>query len=162
MATMCCFPKPNFVFAGKATNFASFPWAQETIQLKAGTDDPLMYLSHGSQMEAEGHTEPCLSVTTRNRLAQMRTHLSALIPNQSVLSLNGTHLGLAELHVSHSKDETGLCEWAMMDLRSLINLFILNNMAERVGFEFSLQRSFNNMENTAGTVKAMEDSGKQC
>jgi len=42
------------------------------------------------------------------------------------------------------------------------NSFILNNMAERVGFEFTRKRSFNNIESTAGTVKAMEDSGKQC
>ena len=35
-------------------------------------------------------------------------------------------------------------------------------MAERVGFEFTRKRSFNNIASTAGTVKAMEDSGKQC
>lgn len=35
-------------------------------------------------------------------------------------------------------------------------------MAETVGFELGLKRSFNNIENAAGTVKAMEDSGKQC
>ena len=33
------------------------------------------------------------------------------------------------------------------------NLFVLNNMAERVGFEFTRKRSFNNIERTAGTVK---------
>jgi hypothetical protein len=33
------------------------------------------------------------------------------------------------------------------------NFFILNNMAERVGFEFTRKRSFNNIERTAGTVK---------
>jgi hypothetical protein len=71
-------------------------------------------------------------------------------------------LGYAKLHVTHSKDETGPREWAMMSLRKLSNLFILNNMAERVGFEFTRKRSFNNIERTAGTVKAMEDSGKQC
>jgi len=47
-------------------------------------------------------------------------------------------------------------------LSSLDNFFIVNNMAERVGFEFTRKRSFNNIERTAGTVKAMEDSGKQC
>jgi hypothetical protein len=31
-----------------------------------------------------------------------------------------------------------------------------------VGFEFTRKRSFNNIESTAGTVKAIEDSGKQC
>ena len=50
----------------------------------------------------------------------------------------------------------------MMNLRTLSNLFILNKLAERVGFEFTQKRSFNNIERTAGTVKAMEDSGKQC
>ena len=35
----------------------------------------------------------------------------------------------------------------------LSKLFILNNMAERVGFEFTQKRSFNNIECTAGTVK---------
>ena len=35
-------------------------------------------------------------------------------------------------------------------------------MAARVGLELGLKRSFNNIENTGGTVKAMEDSGKQC
>src|ERR1700722_15165902 len=35
-------------------------------------------------------------------------------------------------------------------------------VADRVGFEFTRKRSFNNIERTAGTVKAMEDSGKQC
>ena len=42
------------------------------------------------------------------------------------------------------------------------NSFIFNHMAERVGFEFTRKRSFNNIERTAGTVKAMEDSGKEC
>jgi hypothetical protein len=72
-------------------------------------------------------------------------------------SLNGTPLRI-ELHVTHSKDERG----PESGFRILSNLFILNNMAERVGFEFTRKRSFNNIERTAGTVKAMEDSGKQC
>jgi hypothetical protein len=33
------------------------------------------------------------------------------------------------------------------------NSFILNNMADKVGFEFTRKRTFNNMERTAGTVK---------
>jgi len=41
----------------------------------------------------------------------------------------------------------------MMNLRTLSNLFILNKLAERVGFEFTRKRSFNNIERTAGTVK---------
>ena len=36
---------------------------------------------------------------------------------------------------------------------SLGNSFVLNNMAERVGFEFTRKRSFNNIEGAAGTVK---------
>ena len=40
----------------------------------------------------------------------------------------------------------------MMNLRTLSNLFILNKLAERVGFEFTRKRSFNNIERTAGTA----------
>ena len=39
------------------------------------------------------------------------------------------------------------------EFRILSNSFIFNNMAERVGFEFTRKRSFNNIERTAGTVK---------
>ena len=38
-------------------------------------------------------------------------------------------------------------------LFTLSNSFILNNLAERVGFELTLKRSFNNIESTAGIVK---------
>jgi hypothetical protein len=69
--------------------------------------------------------------------------------NSSVAALNGTHLRLAKLHVIHSKDET--C--AESGCGSLGNSFIVNNMAERVGFEFTRKRSFNNIERTAGNVK---------
>jgi hypothetical protein len=53
--------------------------------------------------------------------------------SQSVgFRLNGTHLGLAKLHVAHSKTkrdpESG--SWKSN------NSFILNNMAERVGFDY--------------------------
>ena len=34
-------------------------------------------------------------------------------------------------------------------------------LAERVGFEFTRKRSFNNIERAAGTVKQLEGSGKQ-
>ena len=64
-------------------------------------------------------------------------------------SLNGTHLGLAKLHVTYSKDKAG----SESGLRILGKLFILNNMAERVGSEFTRKRSFNNVELTAGPVK---------
>jgi hypothetical protein len=40
-----------------------------------------------------------------------------------------------------------------MNLRILSNLFILNNLAERVGCEFTRKRSFNDIERTAGTAK---------
>ena len=33
------------------------------------------------------------------------------------------------------------------------NLFIFNNLAERVGFEFTRKRCFNYIERTAGNVK---------
>jgi hypothetical protein len=41
----------------------------------------------------------------------------------------------------------------MMDAYSKCNSFIFNNLAERVGFEFTRKRSFNNIERTAGNVK---------
>jgi hypothetical protein len=49
----------------------------------------------------------------------------------------------------------------MIDFVNQGNLFILNNLAERVGFEFTRKRSFNNIKNTAGTVKQLEGDGKQ-
>ena len=58
-------------------------------------------------------------------------------------------MGLAKLHVAHSKDEKGR-ESGSGDS---YNSFILNNLTERVGFEFSRKRSCNNIERTAGTVK---------
>jgi hypothetical protein len=75
--------------------------------------------------------------------------IEKLIPNQSVFSLNGTPLRIATLRVTHSKDERG----PESGFRILSNLFIVNNMAERVEFEFTRKRSFNNKERTAGTVK---------
>ena len=39
--------------------------------------------------------------------------------------------------------------------------FVFNDMAERKGFEFTRKRSFNNIKNTAGTVKQLEGDGKQ-
>ena len=41
----------------------------------------------------------------------------------------------------------------MMNRTTPNNLFILNSLADRVGFEFTRKRSFNNIESTAGTVK---------
>src|SRR5580704_17407861 len=64
-------------------------------------------------------------------------------------SLNGTRLRIATLHVSHSKDEGG----PESGFEILSNLFILSNMAERAGFEFTRKRSFNTKERTAGTVR---------
>jgi hypothetical protein len=44
-------------------------------------------------------------------------------------------------------------EWGMLDFKNHINLFIFNSLAERMRFEFTRKRSFNNIERTAGTVK---------
>jgi len=77
------------------------------------------------------------SPSLANRFGLRRSHPSPIekTNSQSVsFNLNGTQLRLAKLHVTHSKDETGPCEWAMTKLRDYSNLFILNNMAERVGF----------------------------
>jgi hypothetical protein len=101
------------------------------------------------------------SPSLANRFGLRRSHPSPIEktnPQSVSFSLNGTQLRLAKLHVTHSKDETGPAR----GFRSLGNSFILNNMAERVGFEFTRKRSFNNIERTAGTVKRLEDNGKQC
>ena len=42
----------------------------------------------------------------------------------------------------------------MMDSDNHINLFIVNNLAERVGFENTSKRSINNMQSTGGAHKA--------
>jgi hypothetical protein len=66
--------------------------------------------------------------------------------SQSVgFSLNGTHLSLAKLHVTHSKDKRG----SENGFRILSNLFILNNMAERVGFEPTLPFRVNTLSKRA-------------
>ncbi len=55
--------------------------------------------------------------------------------SQSVgFSLNGTPPRIATLHVTHSNDERG----PESGFRILGNLFILNNMTERVGFSQAL------------------------
>jgi hypothetical protein len=50
------------------------------------------------------------------------------------------------------------------DFRSSIEEFLGTSdcMAERVGLEFTRKRRFNNIEHTAGTVKQLEENGKQC
>jgi hypothetical protein len=40
--------------------------------------------------------------------------IEKLIPDQSVLALTARTWRLAKLHVTHSKNETGLREWAMI------------------------------------------------
>ena len=75
--------------------------------------------------------------------------IEKLVPNQSVLGLTARTWALQNCMSLIPKDETGP-ESGFMNPR---NLFILNNMAERVGFEFTRKRSFNNIERTAGNVK---------
>jgi hypothetical protein len=73
------------------------------------------------------------SPSLANRFGLRRSHPSPIEktnPQSVSFSLNGTQLRLAKLHVTHSKDETGPAS----GFRSLGNSFILNNMAERVGF----------------------------
>ena len=75
--------------------------------------------------------------------------IKKLIPNQSVLALTARTKALQNcmplIPKTKRDPESGV--------RIPRNFFILNNMAERVGFEFTRKRSFNNMERTAGTVK---------
>src|SRR6202030_940258 len=66
--------------------------------------------------------------------------------------LNGTQLRLAKLHVTHPKDERG----SESGFKILTNLFILNNMAERVGFELASERKFNNMQQIVGVSRAAQ------
>jgi hypothetical protein len=86
-----------------------------------------------SSLENLIRTQPVLALTARTRALQ---HCMSLIPKTKQTPESGFGI--------------------------IGNLLILNNLAERVGFEFTRKRSFNNIERTAGTVKAMEDSGKQC
>jgi hypothetical protein len=67
-----------------------------------------------------------------SRLYVDRLEDTLLVPYQSVLALTDRPAP-AKLHVTHSKDERG----SESGFRSSVNLFIFNNMAERVGFEFS-------------------------
>src|SRR5580704_1766503 len=67
-----------------------------------------------------------------------------LLARSLCFSLNGTHLGLPRLHVTHSKDERG----SESGLRIPSNLFIFNDMAERVGFELTSERKFKDMQRT--------------
>ncbi len=66
-------------------------------------------------------------------------------PVKSVLILTARTWAFAKLHVTHSKEETCPCE----EFRSLDNLFVLNNMAERVGFEPTLEFPLNTLSKRA-------------
>jgi hypothetical protein len=61
--------------------------------------------------------------------------IEKLIPNQSVLALTARTWALQNYMSLIPKTETGPAEWAMMSIGILSNLFILNKLAERVGFE---------------------------
>jgi hypothetical protein len=84
--------------------------------------------------------------------------IEKLIPNQAVLALTARTCAMQNCMSLIPKTK----EILRVGLGFPGNFFIFNNLAERVGFEFTRKRSFNNIENTAGTVKAMEDNGKQC
>jgi hypothetical protein len=75
--------------------------------------------------------------------------IEKLIPNQSVLALTARTWALQNCMSLIPKTKTGPASGFGIPS----NLFILNNLAERVGFEFTRKRSFNNIERTAGTVK---------
>jgi hypothetical protein len=84
--------------------------------------------------------------------------IEELTPNQSALALTD-RTGAQQNCMSLIPKTKGVPESGFGISR---NIFMLNDMAERVGFECSLQRSFYNIETTAGIAKAMEDSGRQC
>ena len=75
--------------------------------------------------------------------------IEKLIPNQSVLALTAPTWTLQNCMLLIPKTKTGPESGFM----SLGNSFVLNYMAERVRFEFTRKRSFNNIERTAGNVK---------
>jgi len=75
--------------------------------------------------------------------------IEKLIPNQSVLGLTARTCASQNFMSLIPKDETD----PESGFRILSKSFAFNNMAERVGFEFTRKRSFNNIERTAGTVK---------
>jgi hypothetical protein len=62
--------------------------------------------------------------------------LEKLIPNQSVLALTARTWALQNCMSLIPKDETSPASGAMMKLITPGSLFILNNMAERVGFVY--------------------------
>ena len=71
--------------------------------------------------------------------------LEKLIPNQSVLALT-VHTWALQNCMSLIRKTKQALRGAMMDLRTLSNLLIFNKLAERVGFENKVQRTFNNMQ----------------
>ena len=82
------------------------------------------------------------SLANRTHLGLQNSRADRKTDSQSVgFSVNGTHLGLAKLHITHSKDETG----PESGFGILINLFSFNNMAERVGFEADCKRQLKNL-----------------
>ena len=70
--------------------------------------------------------------------------IEKMIPNQSVLALTARIWALQNCMSLIPKAETGPASGFI----SLSNLFILNNLAERVGFEFALERKFKDMQRT--------------
>jgi len=75
--------------------------------------------------------------------------IEKLIPHQSVLALTARTLALQNCMSLIPRKKHG----PESGFRSPGNLFILNKLAERVGFEFTRKRSFNNIERAAGNVK---------
>jgi len=75
-----------------------------------------------------------------------------LIPNQSVSTLMGRSRA-GQNFMSLIPKTKQLRRVGMIDFVNHSNLFIFNKLAERVGFEFTRKRSFNNIERTAGNVK---------
>jgi hypothetical protein len=60
--------------------------------------------------------------------------------------------GRAKLHVPHSKNENHCGEWDMIRLQNSRNLLIINDLAERVGFERTIERTLKTLGGTGGTV----------
>jgi hypothetical protein len=62
--------------------------------------------------------------------------------------LIGTFLGRAKSYVAHSKEENQCGEWDSIRLKNRRNLLILNDLAERVGFESVIKHGFKDIQST--------------
>jgi len=66
--------------------------------------------------------------------------------NQLLSASLDLSLAARDCMCAHSKNKDQFGEWCMIRLQHPRNLFIISYLAERVGFENTVQRTFNNMQ----------------